>query len=200
MRFTAGVDHVAVDWHDTGSFFKFGADESITFEVAFRTSEHGSGGLDGAGTLISSGLDPAEGSWTLDIVDGKLRFALADDTGATAEVLADGLLVADGEWHQVIAVRDVSDHMLKLYVDEQLAGAVPDPTLLFTTEADVFIGQYGDGIRQFAGDIDFIRVSSGALALAEMSAVPEPSTLALAASAALGLLFYRRRARRNASA
>ena len=179
-----GTDTDAVRIPDTGiSPLDFTAGESFTLDVVFRTTAHGSGGANSSGPLISKDVGPNQPSYWLRVEDGEARF-LVSDPSHTASVTS-AAVVNDGQWHYLTAIRDADSDQLSIYVDFELAGVAADTTTGgFANASDLMIGAFNSasaGTKQFVGDIDFIRVSAGAIVPIEFSVtVPEPASAALA--------------------
>lgn len=95
---------------------QIGPNDSFTVQLEMKTS-------DTSGVII--GTRPTIRNWTLEIVNGKLRFSLFD-TQNTAEIISDAV-VADGQWHHIAAVRDATNRTLRIYIDHvEAATAVVD--------------------------------------------------------------------------
>jgi len=155
LRFTSGPDHLLLARTDSTSFFRQTADSSFTLETDFRTTDHGSGGQDGAGFIASWGRNGLS-NWWLAVQDGKLRFFAADDNYTTGELFST-VTVNDGNWHRAAVIRDANEHVFKLFVDNALVGMVPDFTGAYSSDGGLMVGQFGNGAYQFSGDVDYLQ-------------------------------------------
>ncbi|MFW6164270.1 MAG: LamG domain-containing protein, partial [Planctomycetota bacterium] len=176
-----------------GPDINFGQQDSFTIEAVLRTTADTQGGI------VSKDWAGDRPSWWLRMrPDGTLQ-AIADDRNAPDPNVI-GLVngtdpINDGEWHHIAFVRDATDDEVRLYIDYALDAADIDNTLLtqFNTR-DIRIGESNGGGWQFGGDIDFVRITSGALAPEQfVQPIPEPATLALLGGALAALLRRRRR-------
>jgi sialidase-1 len=188
LRFTGSTDHLRIT--DTNfHMLDFEAVDSFTLEVLFRTTEHGDNTTAGSGPLIAKDVGPASPSYWLRVQNGRLRFLVSD--GTSEPNLSSSVLVNDGQWHHAAAIRDADTGQLRLYVDYELVGTITDTTTGdFANANHLLIGAFnasGVNDRQFIGDIDFVRISSGALAPDQfVQMIPEPaSAVALLLSAAV---------------
>ena len=165
LRFTGGTDEVRID-DISNSILDFEDEDSFTLEAVFKTSSHSSTSANASGPLISKDIGPGLPSYFLRIQDSKVRFLISDN--ATLTSLYSDVIVNDDEWHHVAAVRDADAGTISLYVDYEFAGSIADPTTGgFGNASDLLIGSFNDSSgttnKQFVGDIDFVRVSFGAL-------------------------------------
>ena len=165
LRFTSGIDEVRVnDFNE--SMLDFASEDSFTIEAVFKTTDHSGAGSNTSGPLVSKDVGTNRQSYWLRIQDAKVRF-LVSDTSNTASLYSD-VIVNDGQWHHVAAIRDADNGTLSLYVDYIFAGSVVDTTTGdFSNANDLLIGAFNDSsgtsLKQFIGDIDFVRISHGAL-------------------------------------
>ena len=179
-------DGTPADGPDAGPDINFAADESFTVEALIKTTQSGTG-------AIVSKDKSGYAEWWWIVRDGVLQ-AYVDD-GPTGGKAIGSTSVIDGEWHHIAMVRDAATDQLRLYVDHVLDASVTDPTTGdITNYVDIRIGRMNSGYNDLVGDIDFVRISSGALAPYEfIQPVPEPSSVALLCSIFGGLLIWSRR-------
>jgi sialidase-1 len=193
MRFTADSDAIRIP--DTAySPVDFTSTESFTLEAVFRSTDHGSGGANESGPLISKDVGSNAASFWLRIEDGVARFLVSDP--ANSAIVSSPMPVNDGEWHHIAAMRDVATDELRMYIDYALVATVTDTTTgNFSNTNDLMIGAFnnpGTGVKQFIGDIDYVAIRSGAIGTANFPpVVPEPGVAALV----LGAMCLRRRSR-----
>ncbi|WP_432800213.1 exo-alpha-sialidase [Poriferisphaera sp. WC338] len=197
MHFDGQNDYIRVD-DTTDHLFDFEADESFTLEILFRTTDHGAG-LNDIMPLIAKDVGSNSESYWLRIQDGKVRF-FVDDGNETAAAKS-SVRVDDDEWHHVAAVRDAATNQLKLYLDHVLIDTkVDDTTGSFANNRDLIIGAFNSsspGDRRFHGDVQFARISQGALNQDQfLQPIPEPASLS---ALMLGLFLSRRPYRRSAT-
>lgn len=111
-----------------------------------------------SGTLIS----------TLDAQSG-YRLALNRAGGATFTIAANGMscsvasgaIIADGQWHHVVAELDREAKELRLYIDGRLSASAPctlPPDANLSSTADLVVG------HGFSGTLEFLRVARSSLA------------------------------------
>lgn len=92
--------------------------------------------------------------FTLCLIGGFLR-AEVSGSGYTGEIL-----LGDSDWHHVAVTYDpIAPEKFKTYVDGELADAFNLPTPVSTGSAvDVMIGRRIDGVNNFEGGIDEVRI------------------------------------------
>lgn len=134
---------------------------SFTVQMTIKTS-------DANGVLI--GTRPNIRNWTLQIVDGKLQFSLFD-TVNTPTIISDAR-IDDGQWHQIVAVRDAVNRKLRIYIDgteaaaEVVDTATSTPGRLEHVDVDaVYLGAYNSFTPESRLDftIDSLRFTRAAL-------------------------------------
>lgn len=76
----------------------------------------------------------------------------------------------DGAWHFVAGTVSTADGVIRTYLDGALAGETAFELPLGVNDGDLFIGRHYLLGRYFAGDIDEVKVYSGALSAAEIAA------------------------------
>jgi hypothetical protein len=170
LRFTAGEDELIFSaGHDfgdgnavAGTDFNFGANDSFTIEASVRCPSTNAA----VGAIIAKIVDINNPQWWWRIEASGIQRFLVDD--AVNEPSAIGAAdLSDGKWHHIAAVREVGGYKtLYVYVDGVLDWQAVDDNSLGTlaNNADIHIGSFRNTTtREFVGDIDFIKVSSGAL-------------------------------------
>lgn len=146
------------------------SDESLTIEAVFKVPY----GSNSVGAIFSYLPDhPEETYWFtsnlpqiwLRVQDtGLLRFWIQDNLMVSSSVDS-AVLVNDGQWHHVAAVRDKSSNQLKIYVDYVNVTTKADTTTadIVPTGYMVVGGFHGYSSRNTNGSIDFVKVTRSAL-------------------------------------
>lgn len=142
---------------------QIGVNDSFTVQIEMKTS-------DTTGVII--GTRPTIRNWTLEIVDGKVRFSLFD-TQNTA-VITSTQAVSDGQWHHIAAVRDANTRQLRLYIDHVEAATAVVDTATFVTPANgtpdpidpMYLGMYNtlNPNTKLAMVVDTLKFTRAALA------------------------------------
>jgi hypothetical protein len=158
LQFTTGTDRVVVP--DSAGNFTFTS--SFTFEAVVRTTSSATT----AAILAKNGTGDGEGEywWRLPgAASGTQRI------GFNGQLFLGGTnALNDGQWHHLAVVYDQSLNEVRLYADYvQEAAATFNPDRPIGRPTDLHIGSFVGGGSEFDGDIDFIRVSEGALAPAQ---------------------------------
>jgi len=128
---------------------------------------------------------------------GLLGDELKFTTFSIQDYVTNGVDIPVGEWSHVAVVLNADNDAL-FYIDGILAQTIPGALPAILGNNNFFIGSYGTGER-FNGQIDDVMVFSGALTgediqeIIRVAMIPEPSTMALVALGAVGLLRRRRR-------
>jgi hypothetical protein len=160
VTFTLSSDNVVVP--DPTGAFNFSPGQSITLEALVRTYNIGQ---DGIGAIMNKqGANPGEWWWRIN-ANGRQQFWIDDGAGGAKNVSGAAAL-NDGVWHHVAAVFDATAQQVRVYVDYALDGsaaAVYGTSGTIGNTNDFWIGAFQNGTRQFDGDMDFARVSLGAL-------------------------------------
>ncbi len=155
LRFTSGDDRVVVP--DPSGNFNFTG--SFTFEALVRTTSSATA----AAILAKNGTGDGEGEfwWRAPGTAGGVQRA-----GMNGFFLTGTIPLNDGAWHHVAMVYDQAAAQIRLYAD-YLPDAVLDGVVtdrIIGRAADLQIGGFiGTATSEFEGDIDFIRMSDGAL-------------------------------------
>ena len=163
LRFTLNSDNVVVA--DPTGAFNFTPAQSFTFEALLRTYNIGQ---DGVGAILSkqdtTPGEPGEWWWRIN-ANGRQQFWIDDAQGGAKNVSGNAAL-NDGQWHHVAAVYDATAQQMRIYVDYALDGtanAIYSTSGTIGNAQDLWIAAFQNGTRQFDGDIDFTRISLGAL-------------------------------------
>jgi hypothetical protein len=147
--------------------FDFGPGDSFTIEVVCRIPN----GSTQVGALVAKDVGPTSPSWWLRVDGGKARFLVSDNTRERS--LSSAANINTGQWHHIAAVRDATDpanKQLRIFIDGQPSGSLADTTTgTFANGNAVWIGRFNSGSRLLTGDIDFIRITPGALDPAEFA-------------------------------
>jgi hypothetical protein len=179
-----------------GADLNFDQDDSFTLEALIRIPD----GTSTVGNIVGKDVGGNQPSWWFRVqTDGTLQ-AIVDDNNAGTNVngLVNGVTpVNDGEWHHVAFVRDADSDQVRLFLDYQLDAADLDETINTQFNMnDIRIGEFNSGGAQFIGDIDFVRISEGALATFQFvqptAQIPEPVTGTLLLMGAMALMRRRR--------
>jgi len=155
LHFTTGPDHVTVP--DPSGVFIF--TNSFTMEAIVRSTN----------TATTTGTILAKNGTTDG--EGEFWWRFPGQTGGRQEIGMDNVLFVigtnvlnDGQWHHVAVVYNQTNNEVDLYADYVLEAS---GTHVFTgpigRPADLFIGSFINGGSDLDGDIDSIRISSGAL-------------------------------------
>ena len=155
LRFTTGNDHVTVP--DSSGVFIF--TNSFTFEAVVRSTN----------TTTTSGAILAKNGTTDG--EGEFWWRFPGAVGGKQEVGMDNQLfligtnaLNDGQWHHVAVVYNQTNNEVDLYADYFLeASATKTFTNAIGRPADLFLGSFINGGSDLDGDVDLIRISSGAL-------------------------------------
>lgn len=158
LQFTAGTD--AVQYPYSAPYpFDIPAGGTMTFELVLRTSASGI-----YQALVARDLEAAAQYWTRIKNDDTVQFFVSDGSGNGLN--STDVLLNDGEWHHVAFVRDGRREQLRYYVDYELVARTGEPTAgLVANTTPLTIAEFfsSEDPRAFVGEIDLVRVSSGAL-------------------------------------
>lgn len=159
LRFTAGADRVVVP--DPAGSFSFSG--SFTLEAVIRTTNTATS----AAILAKNGSGDGEGEYW---------WRAPGATGGKQRVAMNGYFIAgtntlnDGSWHHLAVVFDQAAAQIRLYADYALEAVTNSINFdkPVGRPADLQIGGFiASTASEFNGDIDFIRISDGALSTAE---------------------------------
>jgi hypothetical protein len=157
---------------DKGTEFDWGQTASFSFESWFRTTSSGVAAV----SRNRTDLGHVTSWWIGTSPQGTGIIELRDNVG-TNTVLKGTSVIADGEWHHVIGVRDGAANQNRLYVDGVLEG-----TLNQTFAADFsapgnlpvaigYLTPWGDENQlHFIGDIDEVAIFNRAVTTSEAAA------------------------------
>jgi len=141
--------------------FDFAADQSFSVEARIR--------LPAAAPppMVPIVCSMAMKQYCLTVSDGRARLYLSSPQGDVFCHATGKTMLADGRWHAVRGVRDVSDGTVSIYVDGELEAVAADLTTGdFASDAPLTIGAYlwGDHSRYAEGLIaDVVIKSLGSL-------------------------------------
>lgn len=163
LTFTLSADNVVVP--DSTGAFNFTPQQSMTFEAMIRTVNIGQ---DSIGDILSkqdtTPGEPGEWWWRIN-ANGRQQFWIDDVQTGTRNV-SGAKALNDGQWHHVAAVYDATAQQVRVYVDYALDGtasAAYGTSGTIGNAQDLWIGAFQNGTRQFDGEMDFVRISMGAL-------------------------------------
>ncbi len=167
LRFNSGLDRIVVP--DVSGAFNF--TNSFTMEAVLRTTNT----VAGAAIVAKNGTD-GEGEywWRMPGTGAKSQQIWVSGKGVTGTNI-----VNDGKWHHVAVVYDAAAGEIRAYFNYQLENSLGGLTITnaIGRPNDLTIGSFWNGGSEFIGDVDFIRISSGALAPAEfVQAILLPQT------------------------
>jgi hypothetical protein len=162
LAFTLSPDNVVVP--DPSGVFNFSPGQSITLEALVRTYNIGQ---DSIGAIMNKQVaSPGEWWWRIN-ANGRQQFWIDDGSGSGTRNVSGNKALNDGQWHHVAAVYDATAQQVRVYVDYVLDGsanAIYGTAGTIGNSSNLWIGAYQAGNRQFDGDMDFARISLGALA------------------------------------
>ncbi len=121
------------------------------------------------GTHLANG----KGKWyAVATKDNELRFALDDDVTKTQlGVAIDESNFPANQWNHIMAVRDLAQDSIFLYINGEKAGSILDETEgdISTTGLPLVIGNYHSGVRKVNGNLDEIAVYDFAFSAQEVA-------------------------------
>lgn len=111
-------------------------------------------------------MSPLGSRFTLNMINfGKLRIEVGGNGFNSTQS------IADGNWHHVaVTYDDNATNKFRMYIDGQLEIAQNTSVAVNTVSAGLFIGQRNDGVNNFLGDIDEVRIWNYARTQAEIDA------------------------------
>jgi len=173
MHFTADTDeaifeagHDFGDGNVAGADLWFGASDSFTMEAVIKLPV-GSTGYHGI-MFKKEDTYSSQFWWRIRPTTGYQNFYIqgaADSNGISGPIGTVNLF--DGKWHHVAAVRDTAADVTRIYIDyvlDKTTDTADNTTGSIANGGILTIGAFtGNDTREFAGDIDFIKISSGVL-------------------------------------
>ena len=164
-------------------FFDWAADDSFSIEVWVKTAEIADpAALDTNQILI--GRSDGNLEWWIgihgqtDTNPGKAQFRLTDSDGGADVNLRGGdsdVVLTDGNWHHLVAVRDVAADTITLYVDGSTSNdlTITDPTdadFVSANNRSINIGwlNHTSGTYHLTGSLDEIAIYDSALSDADV--------------------------------
>lgn len=164
----SATDAMVVPCYDEINF----ADGAFTYELWFKST---SGSSSQSRYLLHKGSHvasaTASGKWFgLEYKNGKLYFAVDDDvTKSVIEYASTSYF--DGNWHYVVAVRDVENAKLLLYIDGALKASGDDKTGSIEASEAFVVGNCNVNFDSpFIGAIDNLALYNEALTAVEIAA------------------------------
>jgi hypothetical protein len=158
-----------IDIPDNGTEFDWARDASFSFEAWFKTTSSGVAAL--SRNRVDVGYKT---SWWIGTSPQGTGIMELRDNASTNTVLKGTTVIADGQWHQVIGVRDGVANQNRLYVDGVLEGTLNQT---FVTDFSVpvnlpvTIGYLmpwdGENQLHLLGDIDEVAIFTRAVTAAE---------------------------------
>lgn len=149
------------------------APESFTISCWIRTDAQGAGPAEDPRWFRGSG-----------IVDGEIP-GIVDDFGVS--MIGPGIIAAgvgrpetfvhseagynDGRWHHIAFTRDMTDGVVRLFVDGREVASATGGTQPLTTPTELAIGRMLPGHGGFSGDIDEVRIHARPLPASEVASM-----------------------------
>jgi MSHA biogenesis protein MshQ len=173
---------------------------SFTVETRAKFTSGAVGGIIDC-TAASGGA-----AWWMRANGGKLNCEIENDGSGDdyfERYVFGSTTINDDKWHQLAMVYDSAAGTHTIYVDytQETLSSHSESGTSFTsvgTGTDFNIGLFHNGLYQFGGALDYIRVSNAALSPSQFITIdtPEPSVLILMATGLVGLLAYAWRKRK----
>ncbi|QDU58702.1 LamG domain-containing protein [Aeoliella mucimassa] len=171
-------DALGEDGAVSGDSFTWTSDiRTVAFWMKGTAGDHG----DSFSTLISLGAGTGAGERFDVRLDGDaLRLEVQSGGFTTSSI------VADDQWHHIAVVVPIDEATVsdvQYYIDGLYVDNFNHTRAIATAEGPLRIGDsYQDNGRDFKGNIDDVRLYDSALSaqeIADLAAVPEPSTICL---------------------
>lgn len=137
---------------------------SFTIEALVKTTTTGIDAI-----VAKNGVSGSQ--WWFRLYQGRLQFNVTDEQVHWANIISDtGEKANSGDWTHVAAVYDSDDEEMRLYIGYGLVQSLTNNLISGINSpigsnpyAVVIGGFYNTGDRDLNGDIDFVRISNGAL-------------------------------------
>ncbi|HEX3716978.1 MAG TPA: LamG-like jellyroll fold domain-containing protein [Verrucomicrobiae bacterium] len=161
MHFSGTSDWVMVP--DPAYVFNFRG--ALTFEAVVRTTNTATT----PAILAKNAGTTSEGEywWRAPGTSaGVQRVAFEDDRTKGEPIVPGTIKINDGNWHHLAVVLDTNQQQIRTYVDYNLDSVSNNVNLtgIIGWSTNLFLGNFVGGGDPFGGDINFIRISAGALA------------------------------------
>lgn len=148
------------------------ADNSFSIEFWVNsTASNGTFYILHKGSHSANAATGATGNWMgIEYKNNELRFAIKDGTNKTQLGWSEGSKVFDGQWHHIVAVRDVPAKTLFLYADGELVQTMEDTSGAINCPNENFvIGNVNVGFdNPFKGMLDELSIYRGAMSASKV--------------------------------
>lgn len=147
-------------------------DKSFTIELWMNSTESGKNCY-----LLNKGVispDLGSGNWYgIEYKDNKgtkeLRFAVDDNVTKKQIEVTGAEKYFDGQWHHIVATRDVVSKLLMLYVDGELVASGDDPTVEITCpDEPLIIGDVTAFDNTYNGMLDELSIYRGVMSASKV--------------------------------
>lgn len=154
MQFDGDVRVYYPDGGDN-DFFDFDEGGAFTIEMLVKPDDEGNA------TLMSKKEDGP--GWSLELVDGNVRFVVQDEKGTKSRV--EGGNIQAGKWSHLVVIRCPAEEFLRLYVDHQLLAMATDTTNNLSNDADMVAGglSLSEDDPHFSGSMAKLKISRQAI-------------------------------------
>ncbi|MDO4160550.1 MAG: LamG-like jellyroll fold domain-containing protein [Prevotellaceae bacterium] len=117
------------------------------------------------GSTTASSSTGASGCWVgLEYKRGALTFSIDDNVTKSSAALSDATPYFDGNWHNVVCVRNTDDSSLLLYIDGKLVASASDDTDDISETEELVIGNSTVSYNcPFSGSVDEFMIYTGAM-------------------------------------
>lgn len=155
-------------------------DKSFTIELWMNSTESGKNCY-----LLNKGVispDLGSGNWYgIEYKDNKgtkeLRFAVDDNVTKKQIEVTGADKYFDGQWHHIVATRDVVGKLLMLYVDGELVASGDDPTVEITCpDEPLVIGDVTAFDNSYIGMLDELSIYRGVMSASKVKEHYESQT------------------------
>lgn len=178
IGFSGSTKDNAVIWVNDTPSINFDSTQSFSISLLAKIDPHSQTGemnllLKGDNKADGTHLANGTGKWyTIATKDGELRFAIDDNVTKTQlGVAIDETSFPADQWNHIMAVRDIVQDSLFLYLNGDLVGSLKDDTDLdiATTGLPLVIGNYHSEIRKMNGNLDEIAMYDFAFSASEVA-------------------------------